>query len=211
MATSHPNLFTRLRSVKAEQAVLVALGLLLAIGDYDFWQAVGAVINFFAFGSGDGHNDEGLLVAVCFLCLHVGLLGWLFWRRLLYLTWWVCALSVGVAISHFASYVLVPWYNAPQDSTHQRYRFAKGAHRYEITLEEPGHGVDISDITDQPYGTTTSLLMGNYQARQDTIFLQEVGGPRQCFIYRGTLAGFENDAMPIPLTREQDIPPFTLR
>jgi hypothetical protein len=115
-----------------------------------------------------------------------------------------------LVVGHFAYYVFVHWYNTPRDSTYQRYSFVRGAHRYEVTLEEPGHGFDISDVTNQPHGTTTSLLMGDYQERHDTIFMREWAGLRQYFIYHHTLVGFENGAKPISLTREHDILPFTL-
>jgi hypothetical protein len=74
MTTPNLTLFTRLRSSTVGQATLFALGLLVAVSGYLLWQAVGAIVDFFVFGSGAGHTDEGLLVAAGFLCLHIGVL-----------------------------------------------------------------------------------------------------------------------------------------
>ena len=204
------SLLNWLRSAKTRQVVLFILGLVLTVGGYWLLQVIAAFVYFFAFGSGEGHRNEGLLVEAGFLALHVGLLSWLFWQRVLYPTWWAWALNVTVAISLFTSYVFLPWYGAPPDSTYQRYTFVQEDHYYEITLENPGHVFDLSDVTNQKNGFTTSLLMGNYQVRHDTIFFREWAGPRQGFLYHRTLVGFENSTRPISLTRERDVTPWTL-
>ena len=211
MTTRSLTVLTRLRSTKAGPAGLFVLGLLFTYGGYFFWQFVAAFVTFFTLGSGEGHTDEGLLVSAGFLLLHLGVVSWLFWRRVLFTTWWAWALNVAVPIGLFAYYVALPWYRSQLDSTYQQYRFVKGSQQYRITLEKPGNQFDVSDVTNQKGGSTTSLLMGDYQVRHDTIFLQQWHGPRQCFIYRRALVGFENSAVPIMLTRERDIHPLSLR
>jgi hypothetical protein len=204
------SLLTWLRSGKTGQAVLFTLGLLLTGAGYWLWQVIAALVYFLAIGSGEGHRNEGLLVEGGFLVLQVGLLSWLFWRRVLYPTWWAWALNVTVAISLFTNYAFLPWYGAPPDSTYQRYTFVQGDHHYEITLENPDHVFDLSDVTNQKNGSTTSLLLGDYQVRHDTIFFREWAGSRKGFLYDRTLVGFENSTRPIPLTRERDSTPWTL-
>ena len=211
MTTRYLTVLTWLRSTKAGQAVLLVFGLLFTYGGYYFWQVVAAFVAFFTLGSGEGHTDEGLLVSAGFFVLHLGVVSWLLWRRVLYTTWWACVLTVAVPLSLFARHVVLPWYRTPPDSTDQQYRFVSGSQHYRITLEKPGNQFDVSDVTNQKNGTTTSLLMGDYHVRHDTIFLREWQGPRQCFIYRRALVGFENDAVPITLTRERDITPLSLR
>lgn len=165
---------------------------------------------FFTVGSGEGHHNEQLLISSGFFVLHAGVLSWLAWRGLLYHTWWAWALNIGVAVGLFAGYEFFPWYRTPRDSTYQRYNFVRGSQRYVITLETPRHSFDVSDVTNQENGSTTSLLMGDYQVRHDTIFLREWAGPRQCFIYNRTLVSFDKSPQAIPLTREKDIAPWTL-
>lgn len=77
----------------------------------------------------------------------------------------------------------------------------QSGHRYEITLEDPGHVFDLSDVTNHKNGSTTSLLMGDYQERHDTLFFREWAGPRKDFLCQCTLMGFGNNTLPIPLTR----------
>ena len=211
MPTRYQSWLTWLRASTAEHVVLWALGLLLTVSGYFLWQVVGAFIHFFAFGSGEGHQDQGLLVSAGCLALHVGVLSWLAWRRVLYTTRWAWALNVGVAVSLFAFFVFSPWYAAPRDSTYRRYSFVQGGQRYEITLEHPGHVFDLSDVPNRKNGSTTSLLMGNYRERHDTLFFHEWAGARHGFLYQRTLVGFENSTRPIPLTRENDIKPWSLR
>ncbi len=194
---------TWLRATTTGQFVLFALGLGLAVGGYFFWQAVAAFVWFFALGTGEGHARGTFLLEAGFLVVHVALLSWLFGRRLLYSTWWAWLVSAGVAIVLFAGLVLYPWYRAPADPTYQAYTFARGAQRYQLTLAQPGNSFDISEVTRQPNGTTLSLLMGDYQQRHDTLFLQEWHGPRRGFIYHHTLVGFENSPVPIPLTTRE--------
>jgi len=210
---STPNLpfSAKLRSATAGQVALFVLGLLASVGGYFFWQVVGAFVDFFVCGSGAGHTDEGLLIAAGFLLLHLGILSWLFWRKGLYTTWGAWALSVGVAIGLFAYYTFLPWHGTPPDSAYQRYIFVKNGQHYELTLESPGHSFDVSDVTNRENGSTTSLLMGDYQVRHDTTFLREWAGPRQCFIYHHTLVGFGKNTQAIPLLRGNDSNPLSLR
>jgi hypothetical protein len=215
MTVLYRMVLTWLRFTKAGQVVLFAFGLLFTYGGYFLWQVAAAFVSFFTLGSGAGHADACLLVEASFLLVHLAVVSWLFWRRVLYPTWWAWALNLAVPIGLFAHFVLLPWYGTPLDSAYQRYRFVRGSQRYQITLEKPGNGFDIS-VTEQntssnTTATSTSLLMGDYTVRHDTLFLQEWQGPRRCFIYHRTLVGFENSAVPIALTREPDIAPFSLR
>ena len=215
MTACYQTVLNWLRFTKAGRAVRFAFGLLFTYGGYFFWQIVAAFVAFFALGSGTGHADEGLLIETGCLFLHLGVVGWLFWRRVLYTTWMVWALNVAVPIGLFAHYVLLPWYGTPLNPAYQQYRFVRGAQRYQITLEKPGNQFDVS-VTEQKNSfnspsTSISLLMGDYHVRHDTIFLQKWHGPRQCFIYHRTLVGFENSTVPIALTREPDITPLSLR
>jgi hypothetical protein len=205
MLNAKPKLLPWLRSAKAKQALRFVLGLGVTVARYFLWQFVALFAYFFTFGSGVGHQNGGLLVSASFLAVHVGLLSWLLRRRVLYIAWWEWAVNVGVAIALFAGYVFYPWYGSPPDPTYQLYTFAQGQRRYEITLEKPGTGTyfDLSDVTRQQTGTTTSLLMGDYRVHHDTLFLREWQGPRQCLIYRDTLIGFEPNTKPIPLSRQQ--------
>ena len=199
-----------LRSSKVKRVVFLALGLLLTVGGYFLWQVVGGFVYFFTVGSGAGHHNEQLFISSGFFVLHAGVLSWLAWRGVLYHTWWAWALNIGVAVGLFAGCEFFPWYRTPRDSTYQRYNFVRGSQRYAITLETPRHSFDVLDVTNQENGSTTSLLMGDYQVRHDTIFLREWVGPRQYFIYHRTLVGFDKSPQAIPLTREKDITPWTL-
>lgn len=204
---------TWLRFTTAGRAVLFALGLFFAYGGYFFWQVVAAFVAFFTLGSGAGHADAALLVEAGGLFLHLVVVSWLGWRRVLYPAWWAGAVNLAVPLGLFAHYVLLPWVGTPPDSTYQRYCFVSGGQRYRITLEKPGTYFDVS-VTDLESGSThtsTSLLMGDYRIRHDTLVLQAWRGPRRCFIYHRTLVGFENSPVPIALTRESDITPFSLR
>ena len=215
MLPPYTPLFTWLRATTVGQLVCFAGGLLFTYIGYLFWQAVAAVVYFFAFGSGDGHHDELLLVEAGGVLLHLGVVSWLGWRRVLYPTWGAWAIGVGVPIGLFAHYILLPWYQTPPGPSYQQFSFLKGSHRYQLTLERPGNGFDVSvaglRTGSSSVATSTSLLMGNYRVRHDTIFLREWQGPRQCFIYHHTLVGFENSPLPIALTREPDSTPFSLR
>ena len=204
-----------LRFTKAGQVVLFAFGLLFTYWGYFFWQVVAAFVAFFTLGSGAGHVDAGLLVEAGFFGLHLGVVSWLFWQRVLYPTWWAWAVAVAVPIGLFAHYVLLPWYGTPLDPAYQRYSFVRGSQHYQISLAKPGIQFDVS-ITEQKSSsnsgaTSTSLLTGDYHVRHDTIFLREWQGPRQCFIYHRTLVGFENSAVPIALRQEPGITPLSLR
>jgi hypothetical protein len=205
MLNAKLKLFPWLRSAQAKQALRLALGFGVTVAGYFFWQLVALFAYFFTFGSGAGHQNGGLLVSALFLAVHIGLLSWLFRQRVLYVAWWGWAVNVGVAIALFARYVFYPWYGSPPDPTYQLYTFAQGQQRCEITLEKPGTGTyfDLSDVTRQQTGFTTSLLMGDYRMCHDTLFLREWPGPRQCLIYHDTLFGFKPNARPIPLSRQK--------
>ncbi|WP_157781006.1 hypothetical protein [Hymenobacter sedentarius] len=204
-------MLTWLRSSVTGQIVRWGLGLLLTVSGYFLWQVVGAVVHFFAFGSGEGHRDQGLVVAASCALLHLGVLSGLAWRRVLYPSGWAWALNAAVVVSLFVHYVFQPWQGSPPDAAYQRYSFAQGEQRYEITLEHPGHWFNLSDVINHINGSTTSLLMGDYQVRHDTIFFREWAGPRKGFIYQRTLVGFMNSSQPILLTCEADITPWSLR
>lgn len=192
-----------LRSSKVGLVILLALACGLMVVGYVVGQVVTSFFLFFTFGSGTGHQNAELLVEAGCLALQIGLVSWLFWRRLRWATWWLVVGNAGVSIGLFAYYAVYPWFISPPDITYQTYTFARGAKRYEIRLAQPGNWFDIADVTTQQSGTTTSLMMGDYEVRQDTIFLREWQGIRQCFLYHQTLVGFENNTEPIPLgTRE---------
>jgi hypothetical protein len=95
--------------------------------------------------------------------------------------------------------LLQGWYSYYHQSTYQKYTFAKGRQRYEITLEKTGSWFVLSDVTNQSNGRTTSLLMGNYVVRQDSVFLRDMQGVKPCLIYHHTLVGFEGSSVPIRL------------
>lgn len=192
-----------LRSSKAGQRVLLALTLGLTIGGYFVGQVVAAFLIFFTLGSGEGHRDAGLLVQTGCLTLQVGLGSWLSWRGLRGTMWWPLAVNSGVSLVLFVYYVICPWSGFPRDPTYQSYTFTRGTHHYEISLAKPGNWFAVSDVTWKRRGSTTSLLMGDYTVRHDTVFLREWQGPRQWLLYHRTLLGFENTTEPIPLsTRE---------
>ena len=154
----------------------------LAVIGYYCWQVVGAFVYFFTVGSGDGHRKEALVVATVFLVVHVGLLSVLRWRRVLPAAWWSWLVNVGIALGLFTSYDFYPWYQAPRDPMYQTYTFTRGGQRYRITVEQPGSWFDLSDVTNQAKGNTTSLLMGEYYVRQDTEFLRDRNGGLQCLL-----------------------------
>ncbi|PJJ59287.1 hypothetical protein [Hymenobacter chitinivorans] len=199
--------------------VRFGLGFMLTVVGYFFWQVIAAFAAFFTIGSGGGHRDEALVIEAGFLAVHVALLSGLAWRRVLYTPRWVWALNVGVSVGFFAYTVFVPWYSSPRDPAYQYYTFFQEGRRYEISLQKPGNSFDLLDVTDQntaekndsTVSVSTSLLYGDYQVRHDTIFLRQRASPRQCFIYHGTLVGFGNSTMPIPLIREQDSKPWSLQ
>jgi hypothetical protein len=99
--------------------------------------------------------------------------------------------------------LLQSWYSYYWQSTYQTYTFAKGQQRYEITLEKKGSWFTLSDVTNRPNGSTTSLLMGDYVAHQDSVLLRDLQGVKHYLIYHHTLVGFEGSTGPILLgTRE---------
>jgi hypothetical protein len=68
-----------------------------------------------------------------------------------------------------------------------------------LTLHRKEQVFDLSDVTNQANGSTTSLLMGNYVVRHDSVLLRESKGPQQYVLHQRTLSGFKGNAAPIPL------------
>jgi hypothetical protein len=199
-----------LRSSTGGLVLLWALACGLMVVGYVVGQVVTALVLFFTFGSGAGHQNAELLVEAGCLALQIGLISWLFWRLLRRATWWLVAVNAGVSIGLFAYYAVYPWFISPPDPTYQTYTFARGAQHYEISLEQPANRFDVlavtpEELTPQQSATTTStsLMRGDYEVRHDTIFLRERPGGRQCFLYHQTLVGFENNVAPIPLGTRQ--------
>lgn len=159
--------------------MLFTLGLLLTVAGYWLWQVIAALVYFLAIGSAEGHRNEGLLVEAGFLGLQVGLLSWLFWRRVLYPTWGAWALNVTVASSLFTTYAFLPWYGAPPDSTYQRYTFVQADHHYEITLQNPDHVFDLSDVTNQKTALRPRCCWAITRCATIPFFFESGPGPRK--------------------------------
>ena len=89
-------------SSKMSQPSRLVLGLGLSVAGYYLWQYIGVFVWFFTYccgASGDWATKP--ISAVC-VALHIGLLSWLFRRRVLYKTLLEWATSVGVALGLYA-------------------------------------------------------------------------------------------------------------
>jgi len=95
--------------------------------------------------------------------------------------------------------LLQSWYDYDRKGRYDRYAFAQQGTLYVLTLHRKEQAFDLSDVTNQANGSTTSLLMGNYVVRHDSVLLRESNGPRQYVLHQRTLSGFEGSAAPIPL------------
>jgi hypothetical protein len=106
MTQLKPRLYFWLPFLNMKPIALFVLGLALTVAGYFLWQIVAAFVVFFTFGSGAGHDEGTLLVGAGFLAVHVGVLSWLFRRRVLYTTWFAWAISAGLSLSLFAYFEL---------------------------------------------------------------------------------------------------------
>jgi hypothetical protein len=106
MSELKPRLLLWLPSLNMGSMALFVLGLVLTVAEYFLWQIVAAFVVFFTFGSGAGHTEGTLLVEAGFLAGHMGVLSWLFRRRVLYTTWFAWAISAGLSLSLFAYFEL---------------------------------------------------------------------------------------------------------
>lgn len=100
-------LATKLSS-KIGQPFLFVLSLALSIVGYYAWQFVGVFVWFFTYCCGESGDWATKWMSAGCVALHIGLLSWLFRRRVLYKTWMAWALSVGLALGLFAYTELLP-------------------------------------------------------------------------------------------------------
>lgn len=125
----------------------------------------------------------------------VGAGWWLSKRPRVAGAFFINALLAGV-IFHL---LLQSWYDYDRQGRYHRYAFIQQRTRYVLTLHRKAQAFDLSDVTNQANGSTTSLRMGDYVVRHDTVFLREGNGPRQYVMHQRTLSGFEGSTAPIPL------------
>ena len=87
---------------KMSQPLRFALGLALSVVGYYLWQCIGVFVWFSTYCCGAPGDWATKPISVVCVALHIGLLSWLFWRRVLYQTRLEWAASVGVALSLYA-------------------------------------------------------------------------------------------------------------
>jgi hypothetical protein len=75
-----------------------ALGLVVSVTGYYLWQFIGVFVWFFTYCCGTAGDWATKPIATGCVVLHIGLLSWLFRRRVLYRTWLAWAASVGVVL-----------------------------------------------------------------------------------------------------------------
>jgi hypothetical protein len=87
---------------KISPPLRLALGLALSVVGYYLWQYIGVLVWFFTYCCGASGDWATKPIAAAGVALHIGLLSWLFRRRVLYRTWPEWAVSVGVALGLYA-------------------------------------------------------------------------------------------------------------
>ena len=102
MPAPKPLTLSRSHTTRISQLLRFAVGLALSVVGYYLWQFIGVWVYFFTYCCGvSGDWATKPIAAVC-VALHIGLLSWLFRRRILYRTWPAWAASVGMALGLYA-------------------------------------------------------------------------------------------------------------
>jgi hypothetical protein len=107
--TNHPppTLTTKLSTLLG-QPLLFVFSVALSVLAYYAWQVLGLLVWFFTYCCGTSGDGASTWLAAGGLVLHIGLISWLFRRRVLYTTWLAWAISVGLALGLFVYAEMLP-------------------------------------------------------------------------------------------------------
>ena len=87
------------------------------------------------------------------------------------------------------------------DRVSERFDFIIGEKTYEISLSKKSDYFSISDMTNQPNGSTTGLYFGKYERKADSIKL--IDGATKMYIIKKKLIGFPEKPNEIQLTESE--------
>ncbi|PSG90901.1 hypothetical protein [Aurantibacter aestuarii] len=93
------------------------------------------------------------------------------------------------------------WFMNYHDRISERFDFVIGEKNYEISLSKKSDYFSISDMTNQPNGSTTGLFFGKYERKTDTINLTD--GETKMFIIKKKLIGFPEKPNEIKLSESE--------
>ncbi len=89
------------------------------------------------------------------------------------------------------------WFDGWRERNYKDYLFNIGSVKFEVSLSKTSNYFSISDITNQPNGSTTGLFFGEYQTKGDTIIL--VDGQTEMKIIGNKLFSFPQSETEIEL------------
>ncbi len=93
------------------------------------------------------------------------------------------------------------WFLNYDDRISERFDFVIGKKNYEISLSKKTDYFSISDMTNQPNGSTTGLYFGKYERKTDSIKLTD--GDTKMYIVEKKLIGFPEKPNKIELTESE--------
>lgn len=94
------------------------------------------------------------------------------------------------------------WYAYRRWMTYEIFTFKSGVAIFEISLDKNDRGFDISDVTRKSEGSTIGYMFGDYEVRNDTIFLNDIEGVKKCFIHNKRIYNFAGVTEGIPITKD---------
>ncbi|NCQ12258.1 MAG: hypothetical protein GW809_09005 [Bacteroidetes bacterium] len=90
------------------------------------------------------------------------------------------------------------WFMNYHDRISERFDFVIGEKNYEVSLSKKSDYFSISNMTNQPNGSTTGLYFGEYERKGDSIKLTD--GETKMYIIENKLIGFPEKPTEIKLT-----------
>jgi len=93
------------------------------------------------------------------------------------------------------------WFMNYHERISERFYFVIGEKKYEISLSKKSNYFSISDMTNQPNGSSTGLYFGKYERKADSIKL--IDGESKMFIVEKKLIGFPEKPTKIMLTESE--------
>ncbi|RAV97698.1 hypothetical protein [Pseudochryseolinea flava] len=94
------------------------------------------------------------------------------------------------------------WFDGWRERNYKEYSFNIDSVKFEVSLSRTSNYFSISDITNQPNGSTTGLFFGEYQTKGDTIIL--VDGQTKMKITNNKLFSFPQSETEIELSEVTD-------
>lgn len=94
------------------------------------------------------------------------------------------------------------WFASWSERNFNDYSFNIDSAKFEVSLSKTSKDFHISDVTNQPNGSTTGLYFGQYQIKGDTMIL--VDGQIEMKIIDSKLVGFPHSRTEIELSKVTD-------